>query len=59
MRCEACKGTGQFPTINTDGQYGPLYPRTLPCPDCDGTGIAYCCEGSERHGQLSDEDTTT
>lgn len=39
-KCEECKGRGRFDTINQDGEYGPLYPRTLPCPACGGTGAA-------------------
>ena len=30
MRCEACNGEG--------AKHG------LPCPDCEGSGIAYCCD---------------
>ena len=30
MRCEICHGTGKL---------------LLPCPDCDGSGIAHCCDG--------------
>ena len=36
--CPECDGWGRFWTINEHGDYGPLYPRTLPCPDCGGTG---------------------
>lgn len=28
-----CDEFGRFPTINEDGQFGPLYPRSLPCPN--------------------------
>jgi len=36
--CPECDGWGRFWTINKDGRYGPLWPRTLPCPDCGGSG---------------------
>jgi hypothetical protein len=42
MICEACHGTGYLPEMNP----------SRPCPDCQGCGVAYCCEGSARFGQL-------
>ncbi len=45
MRCTECHGRGVFGTINSDGEYGPLFPRALPCPECGGTGHLHCCEG--------------
>lgn len=38
MKCEFCKGSGK------------LYPKTegwpwIPCVECNGTGIADCCNG--------------
>lgn len=38
--CLECGGWGRFWTINEHCEYGPLYPMTLPCTDCGGTGIA-------------------
>lgn len=38
--CLECGGWGRFWTINRDGRYGPLYPSSLPCAECDGTGKA-------------------
>lgn len=40
LRCDDCAGSGRFATQNADGRFGPLYPRTLPCPTCGGTGNA-------------------
>lgn len=38
MICPACQGEGWLET-----GAGPWEP----CPDCDGCGIAYCCEGAD------------
>ena len=49
MRCERCQGIG---FIDPDD---PSWPRNgrgggckmnikQPCPDCQGTGISYCCD---------------
>lgn len=46
MKCEFCNGQGTTyqPQFNTaSGIY--------PCPECNGTGIAYCCEGAPRQLQ--------
>ena len=44
MICETCHGTGWPMGLDT----GFLQP----CQVCGGSGFAYCCEGSERYGQL-------
>lgn len=41
MRCEACQGTG-FAEIKC-GACGRPMDWKLPCDECDGSGIAYCC----------------
>ena len=38
MRCEACHGTGFH---REDGWWY----MELPCEECGGSGISYCCEG--------------
>lgn len=45
MICPLCDGEGWL-------EVGPdiLYP----CPDCDGCGLAYCCEGAP--ATLEDDD---
>lgn len=42
MRCERCQGSHY---VTRDVEY-------TPCPECHGSGIVSCCEGSARHGQL-------
>lgn len=44
MICEDCQGTG-------DDQRTHLTLQKRPCPECGGTGIAYCCEGAPRQIQ--------
>ena len=64
MRCERCQGRG----LSKLGKHmiqtvweGAAIARgddsadEWLCPDCNGSGVAYCCEGSERHGQLPDK----
>jgi DnaJ-class molecular chaperone len=38
MICERCQGTGYSQV--------PIYAGSVfePCPDCQGQGIAYCCD---------------
>jgi hypothetical protein len=38
MRCERCQGSGYCP-YTTD-----LHGSLFLCPDCCGSGIAYCCD---------------
>lgn len=38
MRCEHCRGTGVDPSTT-----GFILPHS--CPDCNGSGIAHCCDG--------------
>lgn len=39
MRCASCHGYGVM-----------MRTETVPCPDCAGSGIAYCCEGDRHEG---------
>ena len=52
MRCEMCDGRGfvrdMSKNIVTEGAAGTQCCRAhLPCPVCQGSGIAYCCEGED------------
>ena len=40
MKCEFCDGRGTY-TVPIDGGMGPV------CPECNGTGIADCCNGMQ------------
>lgn len=42
MRCARCDGSG-FLKSKDDNLVLPF----LPCVECDGSGIGYCCEGEE------------
>ena len=52
MRCEACQGTGTIQVMGLPNDH--LW--VSPCPECHGTKIVSCCEGSERGGQLPEVD---
>lgn len=49
MNCDRCYGTGNIrrvvKVIEAPSPPGPraLY-EPIPCPDCHGSGIAYCCD---------------
>ena len=43
MICPTCHGNGKL-TGRIAGQ-DHLYPQ-LPCPECEGSGAAYCCGGA-------------
>lgn len=56
MRCEHCQGR-QY--VTRDVEYAVsremvVYVEYTPCPECHGSGIVSCCEGSARHGQLGE-----
>lgn len=40
MICQTCNGVGAMPIA-------PWYP----CPDCNGCGITYCCDGHQAQPQ--------
>src|SRR5262249_24706021 len=48
MMCPLCFGKGDY-------RPAPYFIRQ-PCPECNQSGQLYCCEGSERHGQLTQEE---
>lgn len=42
MRCDACHGVGKVRPRESEGQRaGP----DVPCPECNGSGFAHCCDG--------------
>jgi RecJ-like exonuclease len=50
MRCESCHGTGRdfserARTQASEGNAAELTAAERPCPDCQGSGIAHCCDG--------------
>jgi hypothetical protein len=63
MRCEACRGLGHrhkapdgtiLSELNTAEAWGRYHKAdesftiTIePCPACNGSGIAHCCEGDQ------------
>ena len=44
MRCEFCNGRGKNSTWEQPEDGVEIYCQT-PCPECNGTGIADCCNG--------------
>jgi len=55
MRCDLCQGTGWYQPAPEFVTF--LWNEKIPCPECHGNGITYCCEGSERYGQLKNDET--
>jgi hypothetical protein len=50
MRCDTCHGSGRISAAHSQVTGGetamaPAGLTELPCPDCDGCGIAHCCDG--------------
>jgi hypothetical protein len=49
MRCETCHGSGRISALHSQAiaetAMAPAGLSELPCPDCDGCGIAHCCDG--------------
>lgn len=54
MRCERCRGDGKVierhnlseTTLPGNGlQVSQHISRMVPCPDCNGSGQAHCCDG--------------
>ena len=59
MICPVCHGARYvIEEIRFDAKTMSYHAKltAIPCPECGGSGFAYCCEGSERHGQLPDEE---
>jgi len=57
MICPECH-QGMIPVLATKGQIHPYretsilthperYIKKVPCPRCNGSGIAYCCDGED------------
>ena len=47
MRCETCEGVGEVlidRDCNIVQRVGDAV-MMIPCPDCGGCGISYCCDG--------------
>lgn len=44
MRCERCHGVGKRVTRQYD-RHGRPEDYWLPCRECQGSGVAHCCEG--------------
>jgi hypothetical protein len=53
MICERCHGSGKERLVGrtSDANRLPCW-VTVPCRDCDGCGLAHCCEG-ERPGNVT------
>jgi DnaJ-class molecular chaperone len=47
MRCDACHGEGKLKQRVSEGPgTGADLPNLeLPCPECNGSGFAHCCDG--------------
>ena len=41
LRCEKCGGNGKVGQRVKDS----IEYNIIPCPECSGSGIGYCCEG--------------
>jgi len=62
MKCDMCVGEGQLSVAKLEAigasdawLDAARSGNPVPCPECQGTGIISCCEGSERGGQLEEE----
>lgn len=63
MRCEKCGGNGTIGRriegvllMGRNAFGGPILAHELtPCPDCNGSGIANCCEGERPGNALAPE----
>jgi DnaJ-class molecular chaperone len=45
MRCEACHGLGFKLKREKFGDMKWVRVSETPCPECNGSGVAHCCEG--------------
>ena len=61
MICPECD-KGMIPVLATKGQIHPYretsilthpqkYIKKVPCPRCNGSGIAYCCDGEDYNSE--------
>lgn len=47
MICPSCHGTGKL--TGRIGGVDHTYPQ-LPCAECGGSGVSYCCDGEDYDG---------
>ena len=45
MICPTCHGTRYITHQRQDNSAGYV---AIPCPECQGQGFSYCCEGAEK-----------
>jgi DnaJ-class molecular chaperone len=54
MRCSKCQGKG-FVKVEVRAEFtATLADVWQPCPDCNGCGLTYCCEGEDRWSDLTE-----
>jgi DnaJ-class molecular chaperone len=54
MICSKCQGKG-FVKVEVMAAIGKnICDVWQPCPDCNGSGITYCCEGEDRWSDLTE-----
>lgn len=52
MICPHCNGKGRVvgSTLFGQGHKKPVeLPEIGPCPNCQGTGVEYCCDGADQN----------
>jgi hypothetical protein len=43
--CPLCFGGGKYPVVRVKSEDGSfVVTQELPCPECEGNGIASCCD---------------
>lgn len=47
MICPCCQGAGWLLDLDDVGE-------AVPCPECEGMGLAYCCEGAPIESEPDD-----
>jgi DnaJ-class molecular chaperone len=47
MRCERCQGSDHVVIVRATetGEWMQTELIAQPCPECNGSGVAHCCEG--------------
>lgn len=56
MICPKCDGDGKAHGADRPFEWSPECGYPGPCPVCNGSGVAYCCEGErERPGDEQPE----
>jgi hypothetical protein len=56
MICETCQGHGYRIKFHYDKTSEEHSSGKLPCPECDGSGIAHCCEGLREQVETKDNE---